>query len=1031
MKRRSCGLSQSGTVGLFSALICALCVHPSSSQPPKGPLAPREELATFQVAKGFKVELVAAEPEVIDPVAMTFDEDGRLFVVEMRGYPNAGVGEGQPNLPGRIKLLEDKDGDGYFEKASVYVDNLRFPTGVCCWRGGILVGNAPDLIYGKDTDGDGKADVRQVLYTGFGQKNIQQLLNGLQFHFDNWVHGCNGSNDSVIRPSQGMPPSPPAPLPRGGEGRKPVDPAPLLGQRGMGEGSVPLRSRHFRFNPDVPGSLEPTSGGGQYGLAADDFGQWFTCTNSQHLRHIVLPDHYLRRNPHLAVPAVTHDIPDGFLEHGPAAKVHRISPFEAWRVERTSRRFKDPEYNRRLPNTELVPGGYITSATGLVVYRGGLFPQEYNGDCFVCDPANNLIHRDVLLPVGPTFIAKRHEEQRESEFLASTDNWFRPVFMAPGPDGAIYVADFYREIIETPLSLPEDIQKQYNLNSRDRGRIWRIAPEADSGDELKTARRPNLSKASDNELVDELAQPNAWRRLTAQRLLIERKAVAQATPLRTLAHTAATPQVRIHALWTMEGLGVLEASHLRTSLRDRFWQVREQALRLAETHFGKDAQLQALALKMVDDAVPRVRYQLAFSLGQMQPSPEVGAALARLAGKDGVNPWVQSAILSSSLPHAGAMLRELSGGNSPHPLVPRLATMFASSGAELELGNVIVGIPLSLSAADLALLEGLAEGLSRTGRRLATRAAEQSPTGEHLLALLKRAGERTADERAGLQDRLVAARVISFAPWDVARAPLQAVLHPQSPSELQLAAVQALGRMTDPAVAELLLSGWSSYSPAVRREVQEALFARPERLAVLLDHVEAGKVLPAHLDLARRQILLKHADAKLRMRAEKAFAVHVAEDRKKVLDEHRGVLQLMGDVAKGRMAFKKNCATCHRLENEGFEVGADLLSALKNKTPETLLIDILDPSREVDPRYLNYVAQTKDGRLLSGVIASETAASVLLRRAEKAEDTLLRTDIEAIQSTAKSLMPEGLEKQMTAAELADLIAYLMSAGGKR
>jgi putative heme-binding domain-containing protein len=265
----------------------------------------------------------------------------------------------------------------------------------------------------------------------------------------------------------------------------------------------------------------------------------------------------------------------------------------------------------------------------------------------------------------------------------------------------------------------------------------------------------------------------------------------------------------------------------------------------------------------------------------------------------------------------------------------------------------------------------------------------------------------------------------------VARAPLHAVLHPQSPSELQLAALQALGRMTDPAVAELLLSGWSSYSPAVRREVQEALFARPERLAVLLDHVEAGKVLPAHLDLARRQILLKHADAKLRMRAEKAFAAHVAEDRKKVLDEHRGVLQLMGDVAKGRMVFKKNCATCHRLENEGFEVGADLLSTLKNKTPETLLIDILDPSREVDPRYLNYVAQTKDGRLLSGVIASETAASVLLRRAEKAEDTLLRTDIEAIQSTAKSLMPEGLEKQMTAAELADLIAYLMSAGGKR
>jgi putative heme-binding domain-containing protein len=181
----------------------------------------------------------------------------------------------------------------------------------------------------------------------------------------------------------------------------------------------------------------------------------------------------------------------------------------------------------------------------------------------------------------------------------------------------------------------------------------------------------------------------------------------------------------------------------------------------------------------------------------------------------------------------------------------------------------------------------------------------------------------------------------------------------------------------------------------------------------------------AHLDSARRQLLLKHPNKELQARAKKLFAGAIETERKKVVEEHKGVLKLKGDTEKGKLVFKKNCATCHRLENEGFEVGADLMAALKTKTAEVLLTDVLDPSREVDPRYLNYVVQSKNGRLFTGMIASETASSVLLRRADKAEDTLLRSEIDEIQSTAKSLMPEGLEKQISDAELADLIAYLL------
>src|SRR6266850_1400139 len=328
--------------------------RPKVGVAPTGPLSARDEQATFRLPKGFKIELVASEPDIVDPVAMAFDENGRIFVAEMRAYPNAGIGTGFITS-GRIVLLEDRDGDGFFEKSTVFADKLRLPTSVMPYKGGLLVANPPQIVYFEDTDGDGKADRRRSLYTGFNLSNIQQLINSLQWGLDNWVYGCAGSNGGTVHSTEKA-----------------------------GTQEETLRNRGVRFHPDQPGSLEPTSGGGQYGLAPDEWQQWFTATNSQHLRHIVLPDHYLRRNPALAVSAVTFDIPD----HGAACKVHRISPFEAWRVERTTRRKGGPDA-KRFPATELVPGGFVTSACSPVVYLADRFPQSYYGNTFVCDPANN------------------------------------------------------------------------------------------------------------------------------------------------------------------------------------------------------------------------------------------------------------------------------------------------------------------------------------------------------------------------------------------------------------------------------------------------------------------------------------------------------------------------------------------------------------------------------------------------------------------------------------------------------------------
>jgi putative membrane-bound dehydrogenase-like protein len=1000
-------------------LSLGLAADPPPGATPVVPRSPRDEQATFRVLPGFKVELVACEPDVVDPVAMAFDEQGRMFVAEMRGYPNAGVATGQENR-GRIKCLTDTDGDGTFETCTVYAEGLRFPCSVMPWKGGLLVSNAPDLVYLEDADGDGRSDRQRVLYTGFALDNIQQLVNSLQWGLDNWVHASAGNKGGDIRSAE-----------------KPDDPPVILRGRGM------------RFHPDVPGSLEPTSGGGQYGLAADAFGRWFTATNSQHLRQIVLPDHYLRRNPFLAVPAVTIDIPD----HGAACKVHRLSAFEAWRVERTSRRVVDPAF-RNWSATEKVPGGFVTSGCSPVVYLADRFPAEYRGNVFVCDPANNLIHRDRLEPNGPaTFVARRADDN--CEFLASTDNWFRPTWLTVGPDGGLYVLDFYREVIETPLSLPEDIKKRLNLESRDRGRIWRIVP-----DDGKKPPRPDLRKAPTAELVRHLGDANAWWRLTAQRLLVERQDKSAVPALEALARSAPSPDARVHSLWALEGLHSLTRTLVGQALGDASAEVREHALQLSEMFLAGPDPLRAAqqagvndpkravehadqilfrvkVLMRVEDPSPRVRFQLALTLGAMDGSRSV-SALALLLTRDGADPWVQTAALSSAAANAPDLLMALTKSeefvNAAHAaaVLTRLATVIGAQADDDALAQVfrLLGEQPDAATWPVAVLDGLGQGLQH-GKRSLRKLWEQPPPAlaeavRGVMPLFRRAAAAAADLQRGVSERATALRRLGHGPFDLAADTLAAALGPQNPPELQTAAVQALAAQDHPKAADLLLEHWDGYGPAVRREAVEALCARPARLAKLLDAVAAKRVVPSQLESARREQLRRHSNAALRQRAQVLFADAGNADRRKVIDDHRATLDLPADPARGKVVFQKNCMTCHRLGDEGHDVGPDLRAVLGNKTREALLADLLDPNREVDPRYVNYQVMTTAGRVVTGLLAVETPASVTLRRADKAEDTILRTQIDSMQATTQSLMPEELEKQLTKQDFADVIAYLLS-----
>ena len=956
------------------------------------PLTPEQERKTFQLLPGLKAELVAAEPNVVDPVSMAFDEKGRLFVCEMIGYSNGGRGTGAETR-GRIRVLSDKDGDGFFETAAVFAEGLRFPTGVLPWKNGLLVAVAPDIIFLEDTDGDGKADTKRVLYTGFGMDNIQQMINSLQWAGDGWVYGVAGANGGTITSPE-----------------KPTMPA------------VSLRGRGVRFKPDLPGSLEPTSGGGQYGLTHDLAGHVFVNTNSQHLRQIVLPDHYLRRNPGLIVPAVVSDIP----EHGPACKVFRVSPFEAWRVERTTRR-KNGEEAKRLPPNELVPGGFVTSGCSPLYYDDPLLPADIRQTILVCDPANNLITRDRLQPNGSLYKATRVDADRE--FMASTDNWFRPVHLSNGPDGAVYVLDFYREVIETPLSLPDDIKAKVELQSRGRGRIWRIVPE--NGKRLMPVM---LDPKKPETLLNGLLSDIAWVRNTASRLYHETSPVSEEKWL-AVRLPKADAAGTIALLQAMALTGELTPKLLAGTLAHPNPAVRIHSLRLSEVFLAKNADLRQQIVSLArTEADGFVRLQLAFTVGYLPPS-QAAEALASLATEGKMDSWLQSAILSSASGCESDLLASLL--KSPNreraiPFVGRLASMAGATSDSKKIGDVFKLTTTLGPAEQSILLDGLGQGMRNTSRPLNSLWANtplelKTALSELRAAFAKRAGD-VGNDKLPLANQIATVRFLGYGPFEIAKSPLSSLLTPQTPGELQSAAVQALGGFAEPDVATILLAGWESHGPTLRREILEILTARKDRLPALLTALEQKKILPVHVDASRAAMLRNHAEPSIRERARKLLADTGNADRRKVIEQYQAALTTKGDIGRGREIFRKNCTACHRLENTGHEVGASLTAALRNKTRESLIIDILDPSREVDTRYVNYQVVTTAGRTITGILAVETPNSITLRRGENAEDSVLRTQIDEIRATAKSLMPEEFEKQITTAQLADLFEYLLGPG---
>ncbi len=768
--------------------------------------------------------------------------------------------------------------------------------------------------------------------------------------------------------------------------------------------STSINGRDFRFRPDT-GEFEAESGQTQFGRHRDDWGHWFGNNNPNWAWHYVLANHDLERNTSFAPPDPRQTLePDS-----------RLFP-----TSRTLARFN-----------EVGMAGRVTSANSPTPYRDELFGPWFASSLFVSEPVHNLVHRVVLEPEGVTFRGRRGPGELDREFLASSDNWFRPTMLKTGPDGALWIADMYRYVIEHPEWIPDDWEQKLDLRAgSEQGRIYRVYPI-----DKKPRAIPRLDKLDTPGLVAALDSKSGWQRDTAQRLLLHRRDPNAIGPLRQLAVATQHPKTRVQAIWTLAGLASLDEPSILAGLDDPDARVRESVIAAAWPPARQSPSVLARLLRLATDADLRVRFQVALALGNLN-DPPAGAALARLAARDGRDPWMRAAVLSSATPHSDVLLMTLlqnreagEGEASPSPEV--LSPLLGLAVARRDQG-VFQAITQSIAVPagkdgqyapwQFRALAALLEARDHSGGMPAF------DFDKPFSGVWPAARHAIADEHADPAGRSAAAALLGHrAVRDTEdRDLLVGLLRPQVSVALQQAAVAALGKLTDPKLPDLLVHDWRRHSPQVRNAILDALLSRTAWTSSLLSSLEDGCVPPGEIDPARRQRLLAVRGPALRGRAETIFN-HQDRPRQAVVNSYRRALALRGDRTAGSLVFKKLCASCHRLANEGVEVGPDL-AALADKSPEALLIAILDPNRAFETKFASFTVATHDGRVLNGMVSNESATAVTLRRQDGKEDVLLRSQIDEMTSSGQSLMPEGMEKDLKPRDLADLIAFLESTG---
>jgi uncharacterized protein len=975
-------------------------------------LSPEESMRHMVLPRGFEPRLFVAEPTIAKPICMTWDHRGRLWIAESVDYPNTK----HPGKDGRdrITVCEDTDGDGKADKLTVFAEGLNIPTSILCANGGLIVLQAPDTLFLKDTDGDGKADVRKVLFTGWGIDDTHAGPSNLRWGFDNWIWGIVGYS----------------------------------GFRGTVGGERHRAGQTFyRFKPDgLKLEFMRNTTNNSWGVGFSEDGLVFGSTAN-------------------GCPSVYLPIPNRYYE-----SVRGWSPQVLRNIAVNYQFFPVTDQVRQVD----YHGGF-TAAAGHALYTARNYPPQYwNQTAFVTEPTGHLV---------ATFTLQRKASDVAAYYgwnlLASNDGWTSPIAAEVGPDGNVWVIDWYNYIVQhnpTPRGFKTGEGNAYETPLRDKvhGRIYRIVYN-----DAKPSTPPALDPSDAKGLVAALGNDNQFWRMHAQRLLVERGKTDVVPALIDRVGDRWVDAVglnagAIHALCAMKGVGALDgadgaaADAAIAALKHPSAGVRRIALQvLPKSDRSAGAVLSALLL---NDPDPQVRLAAMLALADQPPSDEAARAIIDLlrSGLARNDHWLADAATSAAARNDLAFLKSMAAtrdkagaprlGPEILRIAERVAEHWARGGPVDQVGDLVASLRGIDTAIDEALLRGLARGwpkgkpakLDRKTAEAIKLLAQRLPAGprgqlvrlvgpwddpvlasinaEMAAALLKSAKDESGFDRRRVEaaKELVELRSASD---DTVRE-LLALITPRTSPELATGLIDAVASGSAPGTGTALVERLSALAPSVRAEAIRALLRRAEWTTALVDALEKSQVRFSELALDQKQALTAHPTAAIARRARRLLQQGGGlpdPDRQRVIDQLTAQVRQGGDVAAGKVIFTQQCAKCHRHGNEGGQVGPDL-SGVAALPRDELMIHILDPSRSVEGNFVQYTVATTDGRVISGLLAAETRTSVDLVDAEGKRHVVLREDIDEMAASKKSLMPEGFEKQVTPAQLNDLLAFLTNRG---
>ncbi|MBS0266845.1 MAG: ThuA domain-containing protein [Planctomycetes bacterium] len=978
------------------------------------PIDPDESVKHMVNPVGLEPMLFAADPKIGKPLCMAWDERGRLWIAETVDYPNElqKPGEGRD----RIRICEDTNGDGVADTFKVFADKLSIPTSLTFARGGLIVHQAPVTLFLKDTDGDDVCDEKVVLLDGWGTGDTHAGPSNLHWGLDNWIYGMVGYS----------------------------------GFRGtVGGEQHSFSSGFYRFKPDGS-KLEylRSTNNNSWGVGLSEEGILFGSTaNGNPSEYLPIPNRYYE-----AVRGWSSTVLTGIAE---------------------SNKFEPITENVR----QVDHHGGFTAAAGHALYTARRYPAEYwNKTAFVTEPTGHLIATFVIRPDGAGFRSKN-----SWNLLASDDEWTAPIAAEVGPDGNVWFIDWYNFIVQhnpTPAGFKTGARGAYETDARDKthGRIYRLVWNGDKEAGSKSPVIKSLKGATPEQLVAALKSDNMLWRLHAQRLLVER---GQADVVPALLALVASPGVdaiglnpaAMHALWTLHGLGVLDGKNLAAleaaaqATRHPSAGVRRAAVQVLPLNSPANRALVEARLDPQEDA--QVRLAALLALADAAPGPATGPRILDVLAQTARNNdrWIADAATAAAAKNSVSFLLEAARRNQPQltdaAVVPRLtivAEHIARNAEPERLPDILSALSKALPPVTEAIIGGLEKGwpknkpvkLGDAGDEGLVKLYEASSPaiGSRLVALAARWGstklEQYAakisegllnvirDEKAEEKDRIAAAvQLVDFRRSDATVAgTLIELITPRTSPDLARGWVEAIGRSEAAGTAGEVIERLGALSPAARTAAIRVLLGRADWTNSLVDAIGEGKLSLSDLSLDQKQALTSHPDRKVVAKARSLMSRGGGlpnPDRQKVVEELESVTREKGDAVAGKEIFKKHCTKCHTHSGEGNRIGPDL-TGMAVHPKEELLIHIIDPSRSVEGNFRVYTVVTGGGRVMNGLLASESKTAIELFDSEGKKHAIQRDDIEELVASNKSLMPEGFEKQVTKAELSNLLEFLTQRG---